>query len=95
MGGFTIPALESFGLLAEGFGNVASVAVGDASFQEALSRQVKILTNRSQFRPLLDGLIAEIEKKDDLSMGKGGFVPNAYVSGMPDFAWEELKTETG
>lgn len=91
VGGFTIPALESFGLLAEGFGNVASVAVGDASFQEALSRQVKILTNRSQFRPLLDGLIAEIEKKDDLSMGKGGFVPNAYVSGMPDFAWEELK----
>ena len=91
VGGFTIPALESFGIIAEGFGSVLSVATGDASFQEALTRQVKILRNRSQLRPLLDGMIAEVEKKNDLSMCSGGFVPNAYVSGMPDFVWEELK----
>jgi len=84
--GFAIPALESFGLAAEGMGVVVSAFQDDVSLTKLTKRQTALLLDRASFRPSLR-LALELSQQKGLGLREGKFVPANYVSGIPDWAW--------
>ena len=89
--GFAVPALESFGMVAEGMATaLAPIMYEDVSLTESLLRQKDIVINRASFRPLLKIGLQWYNKKG-FGSREGQFVPNPYVAGVPDRFWPEYR----
>ena len=89
--GFPIPALESFGMAAEGVSAVlAPLLYDDVSISQSVMRQSDILLDRTSFRPII-ALSLKLLKKKGLGMREGQFVPTMYVSGLPDALWPTFR----
>ena len=88
--GFAHPGLESFGMAAEASMMVMAPFLDDVTVADAVMRQTDILTNRASFQPIVNAALRLMQKKG-FGLRQGQFVPNNYVSGVPDALWPEYR----